>query len=108
MSLFYLAFCLGVPGGVNLVSQPDPGGGRGDFGTPKGFRKIWCKMGLGGALGQRAHTGVQSLGHYLGKIMTLWNLIWDNPCRAHSYSTYYSPLSDLLLPGRRAAWVEGR
>ena len=33
-----------------------------------------------------------SLRHYLGKTMTLWNLIWDNPCRAHSYSTYYSPL----------------
>ena len=57
----------------------------------RGSIKFGVKWDERGALGQRAHARVQSLGHYLGKIMTLWNLIWDNPCRAHSYSTYYSP-----------------
>ena len=35
--------------GINLVSLPDPKGGWEDFGTPLGFRKIWCKKGSGGS-----------------------------------------------------------
>ena len=85
-------FARGWQESVNFVSLPDPGGGWEDFGTPKGFRKIWCKTGLGGSRGAGVPCcKLQSLGHYLGKTMTLWNLIWDNPCRAHTYSTYYSP-----------------
>ena len=66
------------------------GGGR-ILAHQRGSVKFGVEGDWGGALGRRALVGVQSLGHYLGETMTLWNLSWDNPCRAHSYSTYYSP-----------------
>ena len=80
MSLCYFVLCSRVAGGreINLVSLPDPGGGWEDFGTPLGFRKIWCKTGLGGEqLGPaRPRLKLQSLWHYLSKTMTLCNLAW--------------------------------
>ena len=75
-----------------------------DAGTPKGFRKFGGYRGLGGS----NHRRLQSLGQYLSKKMTLWNLDWDAPAGHIFNSIYYSPLSNPLLPGRRAPWVEGR
>ena len=75
-----------------------------DAGTPKGFRKIWGVKRIGGEWSWKP----QSLGQYLSKKMTLWNLDWDAPAGHIFNSIYYSPLSNPLLPGRRAPWVEGR
>ena len=95
----------GCQEGVNLVSQPDPGGGWEDFGTPKEVRKIWFKTELGGEWPNQS----QSLGHYLGKTMTLRDLIWDNPAEHIDRYLLFPPLqSSATGPARPVGGGEER